>query len=75
MTYTIKLKSAEALMALRVENEAIMDLESCKTHGDKIYTDAVLNEDSYAFPGSYSISDFMSGLFLPEEIEWVKENV
>jgi hypothetical protein len=74
LTYTIKLKSAEALMALRAENEAIMDLESCKTHGDKIYSNAVLNEDSYAFPGSYSISGFMSGLFLPEEIEWVKEN-
>jgi len=74
LTYTIKLKSAEALMALRAENEAIMDLESCKTHGDKIYSNAVLNEDEW-FPGSYSISGFMSGLFLPEEIEWVKENV
>jgi hypothetical protein len=72
MIYTIKLKSAEALMALRAENEAIMDLESCKTHGDKIYSDAVLNNDSYAFPMSYSVR---TGLFLPEEIEWVKENV
>ena len=57
-------------MALRAENEAIMDLESCKTHGDKIYSNAVLNEDSYAFPGSYSVDNSM--LFLPEEIEWVK---
>lgn len=72
MTYTIKLKSAEALMALRREDEAIMDFESCNTFGDKIYSDAVLNDDSYAFPMSYSVEG--SFLFLLEEIEWVKEN-
>lgn len=72
MTYTIKIKSAEALMTMRVEDEAIMDIESGKTHGDKIYSDAVLNDDSYAFPMSYTVTG--QGLFLPEEIEWVKEN-
>ena len=72
MTYTIKIKSAEALMALRVEDEAIMDFESSNIHGDKIYSDAVLNDDSYAFPMSYTVTG--QGLFLPDEIEWVKEN-
>ena len=72
MTYTIKIKSAEALMTMRVEDEAIMDFESSNIHGDKIYSNAVLNDDSYAFPMSYTVTG--QGLFLPDEIEWVKEN-
>ena len=69
LTYTIKLKSTAILLAMRAEDEAIMDVESCKTYGDKIYSNAVLNEYEW-FPGSYSVDN--SVLFLSEEIEWVK---
>jgi len=55
---------------MRAEDEAIMDVESCNTFGDKIYSNAVLNDESDWFPGSYSVDN--SVLFLPEEIEWVK---
>ena len=70
MTYTIKIKSTEALMTMRAGDEAIMDIESCNTFGDKIYSNAELNDDSYAFPMSYTVTG--QGLFLQEEIEWVK---
>ena len=70
-TYTIKIKSREALNELAETDEFIMPEGSRKDFGDMIFHEAVLNNgEDETYPGSYSVED--SYLFLPEEIEWVK---
>ena len=75
-TYTIKIKSKEALIQALNENPqvGIFDAADFDLFADKIYTNCRKTENvnpMTLYPGGFDCRGV--GIFLKKEIEWVKE--
>lgn len=75
-TYTIKIKSKEALIQARNDNplSGVIDDEDADRYADQIFTNCRKTSDIIAdtlYLGGY---DNGKGIFVAEEIEWIKEN-
>jgi hypothetical protein len=73
-TYTIKIKSKEALIQARNENPqaGVFDDADLDLYADKIYTNCRSTDDKNPmtlYPGGF---DHGRGIIIKEEIEWVK---